>query len=263
MLSILLPYLLLLLVLFVVQRHLIYFPGRNSLDEQEKLSQRLNLALWPEKSGYFGLMAKSPVNVDKGTVIVFHGNAGSAVNRAYYFNSLNRLGYRVIVAEYPGYGARHGSPSESALIADGLAITLKARNDFGDPIFLWGESLGSGVVGGIVNSGQAPIKGIVLLTPFDSMTNVAHHHYWFFLAKWLIRDRFDNIVNLQGYTGNAAILIAEDDQIIPNRYSLNLYESLRSNKRLWSFKNADHNSLPLSPHLPWWQEVMNFIDQEE
>lgn len=263
MLSILLPYLLFLLALFIWQRNLIYFPGKQSLARQQELAQRLNLELWPAKENYLGLMSKSTKRGDKGTVIVFHGNAGSAINRVYYFNALERLGYRVIVAEYPGYGARSGSPSESVLIRDGIAIATQARDDFGDPIFLWGESLGSGVVGGIVHSGEVPIKGIVLMTPFDSMANVAQHHYWLFLAKWLIRDRFDNLEYLYGYSGNTAMVIAEDDQIIPNRYSLNLYESLQYHKRLWSFKNADHNSLPLAPELPWWQEVMHFIDEAE
>lgn len=261
MLSILLPYLLFLLALFIWQRNLIYFPGKYPLARQQELAERLNLELWPTTENYLGLISKSTMRGGKGTVIVFHGNAGSAINRGYYFNALERLGYRVIIAEYPGYGARSGAPSESVLISDGIAIATQARDDFGDPIFLWGESLGSGVVGGIVHSGQVPIKGIVLMTPFDSMANVAQHHYWLFLAKWLIRDRFDNLEYLKGYSGNTAMVIAEDDKIIPNRYSLNLYESLQYHKRLWSFENADHNSLPLASELAWWQEVMDFIDK--
>ncbi len=107
----------------------------------------------------------------------------------------------MILAEYPGYAARNGAPSEQALIADGIQTAKQALNDFGGPIFLWGESLGSGVVGGIVQSGQVPVKGIVLVTPFNSMADVAQHHYWFLLAKWLISDKFDNIKNLQRLQG--------------------------------------------------------------
>jgi hypothetical protein len=28
-------------------------------------------------------------------------------------------------------------------------------------------------------------------------------------------------------------------------------------------KNADHNSLPLGPDLPWWEEVMRFVAGED
>lgn len=263
MLSILLPYLLLLLILFLLQRSLIYFPEKHSLVRQQELAERLNLNFWPSTDNYLGFTAKSMNSAGKGTVVVFHGNAGSAIYRNYYFNALERLGYRVVVAEYPGYGSRKGTPSESTLISDGIETVKQAQNDFGGPVFLWGESLGSGVVAGIVQSGQLEIKGIVLMTPFDSLANVAQHHYWFFLAKLLVRDRFNNIKRLGGYSGNTAILIAESDQIIPNKYSLNLMDSLHYRKRLWTFKNADHNSLPLGPDLPWWEEVMRFVAGED
>jgi uncharacterized protein len=263
MFSILLPYLLLLLVVFLLQRSLIYFPGKHSPIRQQELADQLDLKLWPTTDTYLGLMSKSPISDYKGTVIVFHGNAGSAIDRSYYFDALEKLDYRVIVAEYPGYGTREGKPSEPALLANGLEIVKKALDDFGGPIFLWGESLGSGVAGAIVNSGQVPIKGIVLMTPFDSLANVAQHHYWFFLAKWLIRDKFNTVNNLHDYSGNTAVLIAEDDQIIPTKNSLKLFNSLPHRKQLWTFKNAGHNSLPLSPNLPWWQEVMQFVSGEK
>jgi hypothetical protein len=110
-----------------------------------------------------------------------------------------------------------------------------------------------------MQTGQIQVKGIVLVAPFDSLANVAQHHYWFFLAKWLIRDEFNSIKNLQNYQGSIAFLLAEDDQIIPNKYSLNLFDSLHQRKRLWTFKDAGHNSLPLAPELTWWQEVMQFV----
>ena len=65
--------------------------------------------------------------------------------------------------------------------------------------------------------------------------------------------------NLQNYQGNVAILIAEKDEVIPKEFSLNLYNLLNSRKRIWTFSNAGHNSLPLAPELAWWNEVMQFI----
>ncbi len=259
MLLIFLCYLLFLLILFVFQRKLVYFPEKYSIEQQQVLAERLKLKLWPSKDNYLGLMSKSANTTYKGTIIVFHGNAGSAINRIYYLQALEKLGYRVILAEYPGYGARDGFPSETTMISNGIETLKRALNDFGDPIFLWGESLGSGVVGGIMQTGQIQVKGLVLVAPFDSLANVAQHHYWFFLAKWLIRDEFNSIKNLQNYQGSIAFLLAEDDQIIPNKYSLNLFDSLHQRKRLWTFKDAGHNSLPLAPELTWWQEVMQFV----
>jgi uncharacterized protein len=259
MLSILVFYSLFLLVLFIVQRKLIYFPERNSIEKQQELAEQFNLKLWPSIDNYLGLISKSAKTAYKGTIIVFHGNAGSAINRIYFLQALDKLGYRVILAEYPGYGARKGSPSETSMISNGIETLKQALQDFGDPVFLWGESLGSGVIGGIVRARQAQVKGIVLVTPFDNLANVAQHHYWFFLARWLIRDKFNNIKNLQNYPGNTAILLAEEDEIIPKACSLNLIDSLHHRKQLWTFKDAGHNSLPMMPEMPWWQEVMQFV----
>ncbi len=259
MLSILLTYFLLLLLVFLFQRKMIYFPDTYSIEDQQQLADQSNLKLWPSTADYRGLIAKTSRTTGKGTVIVFHGNAGSATDRTYYLDALEKLGYRIILAEYPGYAARKGAPSEQALISDGIQTAKQALNDFGGPVFLWGESLGGGVASGIVQSGQVPVKGIVLVTPFSSMAAVAQHHYWFLLAKWLIRDKFDNIKNLQDYSGNTAILLAEQDEIIPNKLSLKLFDSLHHAKKLWSFKGANHNTLPLADELPYWQEVMQFV----
>jgi alpha-beta hydrolase superfamily lysophospholipase len=259
MLSILLTYLLFLLIVFLFQQKLIYFPDTYSLAEQQQLAGQANLKLWPSTDDYRGLISQTSQSTNKGTVIVFHGNAGSATDRTYYLDALERLGYRVILAEYPGYAARSGDLSEQALVADGIQTAKQALKDFGEPIFLWGESLGGGVASGIVQSGQVPVKGIILVTPFTSMADVAQHHYWFLLAKWLIRDKFDNIKNLQNYRGSTAVLVAEKDEIIPAKYSLKLFESLRHPKKLWTFKGAGHNTLPLAEGQPWWQEVMQFV----
>ena len=206
MLSILLPYLILLLLAFLLQRKMIYFPETYSLQQQTEITQALNLQPWPSASQYRGLISHNKIIDSKGTILIFHGNAGSAPGRAYYIDALEKLGYQVILAEYPGYGSRPGQPSEQTFIEDALKTTHLALKYFGEPLFLWGESLGGGVVSGIVHNGTFNIEGIALITPFDSMANIAQHHYPFLLGKWLTRDRFNNINNLQDYTGNMAIL---------------------------------------------------------
>ena len=53
-----------------------------------------------------------------GTVLVFHGNAGCAKDREPYCGLLNKLGWRAVIAEYPGYGARKGMRSEAVSACD-------------------------------------------------------------------------------------------------------------------------------------------------
>lgn len=260
-LSLLIPYLLCLLAIFVFQRKMIYYPPIISIDQQKTLAASLQLKLWPTDNNFLGLISDRDLPQSKGTIIVFHGNAGSANDRRHYIDALENLGYRVVLAEYPGYGAKNGKPSEKAILADASKTVSKAIEDFGHPLFLWGESLGSGVASGVIQSQQFPVKGVALITAYDNLANIAHHHYWFFLAKWLILDRFDNTKGLQHYTGNAAVIMAKKDEVIPNQNTLKLFDSLTTPKKMWVFPDAGHNTLPLAPEQPWWQEVMSFLDQ--
>ncbi len=256
----LLIYLLILLVVFLLQRKMLYFPTRFTQEQQDELMVDLNLKPWPSANDLQGIMSGNPLIDAKGTVLVFHGNAGVALHRTYYIDALQKLGYRVIIAEYPGYGIRSGKPSEAVLIKDGIATAKMALHEFKKPLFLCGESLGSGVVAGIVASQEVPVKGLLLITPFDAMNKVAQHHYWFFLARWLLLDKFDNVSRLRDFKGNIAVLLAGQDDVVPNRRTKVLFDALSERKKLWRFENSNHNSLPLEHWHLWWQEVMQFID---
>jgi alpha-beta hydrolase superfamily lysophospholipase len=261
LMSFLLIYLLILLAAFLLQRRMMYFPSRFTPAQQDQLMQELNLLPWSSVDERRAITSRTPIENPQGTVLVFHGNAGAALHRTYYIEALQRVGYRVIVAEYPGYGARDGSPSESALIEDGIAMAKKVLQAYKEPLYLCGESLGSGVAAGVVASRQVPIRGLLLITPFDTMAKVAQRHYWFLLARWLVRDKFDTIARLRDFEGPIAVVLAGRDEVIPNRNTLALFEALPAKKKLWRFENAGHNSLPLEPWRPWWQEAMQFIAQ--
>jgi alpha-beta hydrolase superfamily lysophospholipase len=261
MISLLVTYLLVLLAVFLLQRKMIYYPERYTAAQQAEAAAQLDIRPWPSAGDFRGLISNTPLSAAKGTFVVFHGNAGSALGRTFYIAALQPLGYRVILAEYPGYGARPGAPSEQSFVADGIATARLAWEQFKGPLYLCGESLGSGVVAGIVAAQQVPVKGLLLISPFDALDRVAQYHYWFFFAKWLIRDKFDNIEKLRRYTGNVAVILAGEDEVIPNEATLALFDSLAARKKLWRFEQASHNTLPVEPWLPWWQEAIQFISE--
>jgi uncharacterized protein len=260
MLSILIIYGLLIGILFFVQRKLLYFPTQSVPTEQ--LLQAENLQYWKTKDhNYRGFISTQPQENIKGTIIVFHGNAGTAYNRSYYTRALTPKGYRVLLVEYPGYGQRKGNPSEALFVDDGREIVNRIHQQYGSPIYLWGESLGSGVVAAIVADSNLPVAGIVLITPWDTLANLAQTIYWYLPVGWLLLDKFDSVNNLQAFKGKVAVLIAEKDEIIPPQFSMNLYDSLTGEKKLWILNNAGHNSLSIYPQATWWQEVIHFLEE--
>jgi uncharacterized protein len=86
-----------------VENKFLYFP--DSQRPSEELLRANHLKLWQvSATDYRGLVSFNEIAKPKGTVIVFHGNAGKAADRTYYIETLSALGYRVVLAEYPLYG---------------------------------------------------------------------------------------------------------------------------------------------------------------
>src|ERR1700732_3515291 len=97
----------------IFQDHFLYFPAKAALGDIVSGGLRA----WPTPQDFRGLVAE-PVGPARATAIVFHGNAGHAGHRTFYATALTRLGLRVILAEYPGYGPREGAVGEPNLVAD-------------------------------------------------------------------------------------------------------------------------------------------------
>ncbi len=252
-------YAMLVVLMFSLQRSMLYFPDQRA--PSAAMLAAVGLRAWPDHNDMRGLLGIETPQPADGTVIVWHGNAGAAWQRGYYVDALHRLGFRVLLAEYPGYGGRAGEPSEAALVADAQETLQRAHAEFGAPIYLWGESLGAGVVAAVAAQPAAPVAGIVLLTPWDSLADLAQHLYPFLPVRWLLQDRYDSVRNLEGVSVPVAVVIAEEDEIIPVAHSQRLYESITAPKQRWLLPGAGHNTWPAEAHHAWWREVMAFVTQ--
>ena len=246
---------------YLLQRNMLYFPDS---DTPEDDFLRLNgLAWWPESDDYKALIGLHAPQKARGTVIVFHGNAGAAWHRSYFAHALEPLGYRVLLAEYPGYGGRPGKMNETSFVRDAGRIIAMARSQFGDPVYLLGESMGCAMAAATAADPANRIQGLLLVTPWDSLPDLAQTHYWYLPARWLVRDRYDSVTHLQSFSGPVAVAMADNDQVIPNKHSQRLYDAISSPKRLWRFENAGHNSWPTAPGAKWWAEAMLFVTSDK
>jgi pimeloyl-ACP methyl ester carboxylesterase len=265
-LYLLIAYAILTAFMYFFQRRLLYLPDLEKPSQTQL--QQLGLQFWPDagkttdSSVYRGLLSTAAMPQIKGTVVVFHGNAGAAWQRDYYLQALQPLGYRVILAEYPGYGGRPGSPGESVFVADARQTLLLAYQQFGEPLFLWGESLGAGVAAATAAAAPVPLAAVILLTPWDTLPDPAQTLYWYLPARQLVRDRYDSIENLRAFQSRLAVIVADQDEVIPSRHALKLYQTLPQPKRLWRFAGAGHNSWPLAADENWWREVMDFVSAD-
>lgn len=246
--------------MYLLQDFFIYHPKSADPEILAQMANSKDLHLWPDTvETYRGFVSEGKSQKTRGTILIFHGNAGNALDRTYYATAFNRLGYRVVLAEYPGYGSRPGKPGEKQFTMDAVETIQLVQKAFGRPIFLVGESLGCGVVCAAVAKTKVPIDGVALITPWDTLPNLAQDQYWFLPARWIVKDQYDNVANLANYAGPIAIIMAGQDKIIPNRLTRRLYEALTGPKRLWTFPKAGHNSWPSGSQEPWWGEMMQFL----
>lgn len=179
------------------------------------------------------------------TAIVFHGNAGAALDRGMLAMQLRSRGTRVVLAEYPGYGPRGGKPSERSLVDDGAriydAIAAKYPNDH---LVLIGESLGSGVVGQLLTRPLArPPERVVLITPFVSAIETAARIYPLLPVRLLARDPLEVLPGLSQYRGPVHILIAGSDEVVGARQGRTVaeYADSRGPTTVVEVPRAHHN----------------------
>ncbi len=244
-----------------LQRQLIYYPEQASEAQLLQLARAAGLEDWRDRAGQLVGWRTPTRRSGVRRVVVFHGNAGHSLYRQYFADGILALdnGWQVYLFEYPGYGARPGSPSEGNIQAAALDALNELLAADPSPVYLVGESLGSGVATNLAGRLPAQIAGLLLVTPFTSLTDVAAGHYSWLPVRALLRDRYDSQRYLQDYSGPVAFLLAGSDEIVPAALGRALHESYAGPKWLHEQAGAGHNTLDLDPAATWWREATDFL----
>ena len=237
---------------FAGQRRFIFFPTREitrAPAEEIRLGNAgETLKIWK----------KSGTGAD--AVIYFGGNAEDVAG------SISELSaglpqHTVYLVNYRGYGGSSGSPSESALYSDALAVHdyLSARHS---RISVIGRSLGSAVA--VYLASQKNVDRLVLVTPFDSIINVAGRLLPIFPTSLVVREKFDALRYVPQVTAPVLAIIAEQDEVINRRHSDNLIAAFPSAQiSVEIIKGATHNSIDLFPaYMQNLSAFLNTADQE-
>ena len=248
---------------YFFQRRFLYFPLREDPSQALVSARRMGLEPWlgPD-GGLVGWRSRHPSNRPQGRLLVLHGNAGSAANRVYFRDVFQAPGLLVALdvylLEYPGYGPRDGTPSESSLLnaADAALDALTAAD--ASPVYLLGESLGTAVVARAAADRPKSVAGLLLVTPLVNVPAVARRHFPF-LPGFLIRDSWRTDRALPHYGGPIAFLVAGRDSIVFPELGEALYAAYPGPKRLWRDERADHNTLDFTPAATTWAEMLAFL----
>jgi len=257
--SLAIGYVLICLLAFVFQRRLIYFPTVISERVAEQVGTKEGFSAWRDNADHIVGWKTTTKSNSTATVLIVHGNAGSALNRGYIAQPIADAGsYNVHVLEYPGYGARLGTPSLASFLA--AAEGVMAMLDRNRPIYVVSESIGTGVAAHLAKKFPDEVSGLLMFAPYDNLASVAQSQMPMLPAYFLLKDRFKPAEWLNAYRGPIKIVVAENDEIIPVKFGRKLFDDYAGPKELLTVPGAGHNDVA-AQSADWWKSVFSFWEK--
>lgn len=234
-------YLLFCLYLYFFQDRQIFFPVPSSkVFEDIPYENRITLNF--NGKSIHG-MYSGPIDTKKPVIIYFGGNAEDVFYNYAAFRS--ELNAQFISFNYRGFAGHEGIPTTNKILEDVEEIFTALRADYSlDPrnTFLVGRSFGAGIA--VQLSKGREFAGILLISPFDSMVNIAKRYYGWFPVALLLKHPLDSLAIAKESETPLLILAASNDNIIPVAHSEALFDTwLSANKKMKIIRGVGHNSI--------------------
>ena len=222
-------------VLFIFQNKYIYYPDKTDFQNCPFFKEAAKIS-FASVRGYFAKRSLEKV------IVYYHGNAGRACDREYLDSFFAEQNYSTFFVEYSGYGETENKPSMSKLLKNVTdTIDFLKTQNFKN-IVVAGESVGVGPAA--YHALRSDVSKLILITAYNNLADVAFSHYPLYPMRLLLFDNFTPDAWLAHYDGSVSIIIAENDEVIPNRFGQKLYESIPSDfKKIYTIKNAGHNTI--------------------
>jgi len=288
-----------LVLVFLFQSHLVFFPGTG----REVVVTPQSYGLGFEAVGIRTADGETlqawwvPAEDARGVVLFFHGNAGNISHRLDYLQMFHRLRYSTLIVDYRGYGRSTGTPSEAGTYRDAEAAwdyLRHARLAQPRDVVIAGESLGAAVATWLAaeksltpappsfspaplpsgegrleipfprrgeghGMGEGP-RAVVLFSTFTSATDLGAEVYWFLPVRLLSRIGYDNRENLKRIRAPVFIAHSRDDDIVPYAHGKRLYEAANEPKTFLEMRGG-HNDGFIFTQPEWVAELGAFLDR--
>jgi pimeloyl-ACP methyl ester carboxylesterase len=253
-----------LLVLYLSQRSLMYHPDKGDEKEFLSLASEQGVLPWRDTRGEligWKRLSKKPT---KNRMLILHGNGGNALSRTYLIDGFEKTGdWDFYLLEYSGYAWRGENPNQTAILGSAQAALQQLIAENKTPVYVAGESLGTGVACLLAGEMPRAVRGLFLITPYNSTVDVAAGRYPVFPVRLLMKDQYHAAAALREYSGPVAILLAGNDYIVPTRFGQALFDGYNGPKKLWIQPGAGHNSLDFDPKAKMWREIVEFWKSSE
>jgi pimeloyl-ACP methyl ester carboxylesterase len=233
--------------LYLNQRSFLYFPTVDRVTKYSKITLKSD-------TDNINVMVLNAGN--KNAILYFGGNAESMAGSADYI-AKQFPHFTIYLLDYRGYGKSTGIAGEAVLYADALELydTIKFKHK---RISVGGRSLGSGIATYV--AAHREVSKLVLITPFDSIVNVAQGKYPLYPASLLLKERYDSLNRVHKIQAKTLIIFAQNDKVIPKINTQRLIDGF-VNKELKVIMINNRGHIDISSDEKYYKSVQDFIGE--
>ena len=259
----LVAYLGIVLLVYLAQSHMIYFPesGRKIVNTPDQIGlayESVEIATENNETLHAWYV---PAPEAKATILFFHGNAGNISHRMDYLPMFHRLGYNTLIFDYQGYGQSSGSPSEIGTYQDATAtwqFLTEVKNIAPAEIVLFGESLGGAIAAWLAAKENPGL--LVLASVFTSVPDMAEKIYPFLPVRLIARFNYNTLESLQSVTSPVFVAHSPQDEIVPFEHSQILFQAAAEPKQFLELQGG-HNNGFIFMRESWVNALGTFVDE--
>ena len=252
-----------LVLVFLFQSQLVYFPnvGREVTVTPQSYGLAFDAVTITTEDGERLAGWWVPAPQARGTVLIFHGNAGNISHRLDYLAMFHKLGHNSLIIDYRGYGKSTGSPSEQGTYRDAEAAWRSLTNERklapGD-IVVFGESLGGAVAAWL--AAKVKPRALVLASTFTSVPDLGAQVYPFLPVRLLSRFGYDTMGAVRALKSPVLIAHSPQDDIIPYSHGQALFAAANEPRQFLELKGG-HNDGFLFVRQEWVAQVGAFLER--
>ena len=218
--------------MFVFQRSLLYYP-----QSRQVTAAQSTMPLHVEGAD---LVVTVRAHSGPRAILYFGGN-GEDVSLSLASFSEAFPDQALFLLHYRGYGGSTGRPSEIANHSDAAAL-FRAVHVEHPEIAVIGRSLGSGIA--VRLASESPVSRLILVTPYNSIEEIAAAQYPYLPVRWLLLDRYESWKYAPRIRIPTTLIAAEDDEVIPRASTEKLFAGFPAGvASLIVIEGADHNSI--------------------
>ncbi len=149
--------------------------------------------------------------------------------------------HALFLLHYRGYEGSTGHPTEQDNHRDAAALFKVVQAQHPD-VTLIGRSLGTGVA--VRLASEQPASRLILVTPYDSIEELAAAQYPYIPMSWLLLDKYESWRYAPSVTVHTTLIEAERDEVIPRASTERLFSRFRKGvASLAVLPGASHNGL--------------------